>query len=127
MTSKRVIAVFLCCLCLIQPCCASANNMLREQAETKLHVLIATSGSTIDGHGKCSSLPGYTSTVYVYIQKNVDNVWVSVSSSSGATEATTSVVMEHGHTYRVYATCKVYDPEGILFDSDYAYSATVSY
>lgn len=129
MTRTKLLALALCMFCLLNTCFASAEMTFAPtaQAETTLRALVATSGAVINGRGKCSSVPGYTSTVYVYIQKYINGTWVSVSSDSGTGSATTSAIMEVGCSYRVYATCRVYDVEGVLFDSDYAYSATIRY
>lgn len=129
MRNKRTVALIMCilCICSIGSVLAETGTSPRAQVGISLKALISTSGSTIDGRGKCTTLSGYTSTVYVYIQKFVDGAWISVSSNSGSGSATTSTTMERGYSYRVYTTCKVYDAAGILYDTDYAYSSTVSY
>ena len=129
MVTKRLISLFLCLFCLmnIQESIAEQTIAPRAQVGTTLRALIATSGSTVNGRGKCDVLTGYTSTVSVYIQKCVNGVWISVSGNSGIASATASATMESGYTYRVYTTCRVYDAAGVLCDSDYAYSAAVTY
>lgn len=126
---KRFVGLVLSFALLLNACWAAAEMsvMPMAQAETTLRAYISTSGSTINGRGKCSSLPGYTSTVCVYIQKYMNGSWVNVSSNLGTGVATASATMETGYSYRVYTTCTVYDDEGVLFDSDNAYSSTVTY
>lgn len=126
---KRMIALFLCMFCLLNVQVSFAESDIAPMAQvgTSLSALISTSGSMVNGRGKCTVPTGYTATIYVYIQKCVNGTWISVSSNSGTSSITASATMESGYSYRVYSTCRVYDAEGALYDSDYAYSGTVSY
>ena len=126
---KKIAGLVLSIALMMNVCWAAAEMsvMPMAQVETTLRAYISTSGSIISGRGKCSSLPGYTSTVCVYIQKCMNGSWVTVSSNLGTGVATASATMESGYSYRVYTTCTVYDAEGGYFDSENAYSSTVTY
>lgn len=126
---RKMIALVICMFCLlnIQYSLAESTIVPMAQNGTTLNAYISTSGSTVSGRGKCTTLAGYTSTVITYIQKCVNGTWISIGSNSGSSSATVSATMESGCSYRVYTTCRVYDSEGVLFDSDYAFSGTVSY
>jgi hypothetical protein len=126
---KKMITLVICMFCLLnlQYSFAESTIVPMAQSGTTLNAYISTSGSTVSGRGKCTTLTGYTSTVNTYIQKCVNGTWISISSNSGSSSATVSAHMESGYSYRVYTTCRVYDSEGVLFDSDYAFSGTVYY
>lgn len=126
---KRMMALLLCMLCLVNGQAALGEAAVAPAAMvgTSLTVLIDTEGSTVSGCAVSSVPDGYTETTFVYIQKYVDGEWKLAGSNAGRTMVETSATMQHGYTYRIYGICRVWGPGGGQVDFLNAYSGTVTY
>lgn len=115
------------CICLLVCIQAQAEATSRAQNGVTPRIVVQTSGATISGRGTCPPPSGCTASVTVYIQKQVNGTWATISSNSGSNAATVSATMQHGFSYRAYVYCRVYDAGGSLFDTGYSYSSAVNY
>lgn len=91
----------------------------------KLSVTIRKSGSSIVATACVTANPLLTVSTTLHLQRNSDESWETVSSSTGDLDVSTTTSAESGLSYQAYAICTIYDSAGNVIDTLTCYSSTL--
>ncbi len=118
---KTWVSIFLFCTVLVFSMSilyAQAEPKTRAVPEGRIVASIKASGSKIVGIGELIKIPsGYTSRIYINLQKKVDGKWKWVASKADDRSVMISMTAVKGTTYRVSVMGRIYDGNGTLIDT----------
>ena len=112
MKLKRIVALVLVLVMMLSVSMASASLLSRRSiVRNSINVDICVQNGNIVASCRANLYYGSNPSVNIYLQKQINGVWITVSSGSGILDAKTSTCATSG-SYRACASLKVTESKG---------------